>query len=85
MLQKPQAVHPWLNLALGGPMLAQVRGTTIYFDIEGAGLVPDGPTMRERPAAMVIHGGPGSDHTRFKPGMSPLADVMQLIYFDHRG
>jgi len=66
-------------------MLAQVRGTTIYFDIAGAGLVPDGPRMRERPVAMVIHGGPGGDHTGFKPAMSPLADVMQLIYFDHRG
>lgn len=66
-------------------MLAHVRGTTLYFDVEGAGLVPDGPTMRERPAALVIHGGPGGDHAGFKPAMSPLADVMQLIYFDHRG
>ncbi len=66
-------------------MLAQVRDTTLYFDVEGAGLEPDGPTMRERPVAMVIHGGPGGDHTGFKPAMSPLADTMQLIYFDHRG
>jgi len=66
-------------------MLAAVRGTTLYFDVEGAGLVPDGPAMRERPAAMVIHGGPGGDHTGFKPAMSPLADAMQLVYFDHRG
>lgn len=66
-------------------MLAHVRGTTLYFDVEGAGLVPDGPTMRERPAALVIHGGPGGDHSGFKPAMSPLADAMQLIYFDHRG
>jgi len=66
-------------------MLAEVRGTTIYFDVEGAGLVPEGPTMRERPVAMVIHGGPGGDHTGFKPAMSPLTDAVQLIYFDHRG
>jgi len=66
-------------------MLAEVRGTTIYFDVEGTGLVPDGPTMRERPVAMVIHGGPGGDHTGFKPAMSPLTDAVQLIYFDHRG
>ena len=66
-------------------MLAAIRGTTLYFDVEGAGLVPDGPTMRERPAAMVIHGGPGGDHSGFKPAMSPLAAAMQLIYFDHRG
>ena len=66
-------------------MFASVRGTRIYFDVEGAGLVPDGPTMRERKVAMVIHGGPGGDHSGFKPSMSPLAARMQLVYFDHRG
>ena len=66
-------------------MHATIRDTTLYFDIEGAGLVPDGATMRERPAAMVIHGEPGGDHTGFKPAMSPLANAMQLVYFDHRG
>jgi len=66
-------------------MFAAVRGTRLYFDVEGAGLVPDGPTMRERPAAFLIHGGPGGDHSGFKPSMSPLAGRMQLVYFDHRG
>ena len=66
-------------------MFAAVRGTQIYFDVEGMGLVPAGPVMRERPAAMVIHGGPGSDHSGFKPSFSPLTAAMQLIYFDHRG
>lgn len=66
-------------------MRAAVRGTQIYFDVEGAGLVPDGPAMREWPAALVIHGGPGSDHTGFKPAFSPLSSRMQLVYFDHRG
>ena len=66
-------------------MRASLRGTEIYFDVEGAGLVPDGPTMREKPVAFVIHGGPGGDHTGFKPGLSPLAERMQLVYFDHRG
>ena len=66
-------------------MFAAVRGTRIYFDVEGMGLVPDGPAMRERPSAMLIHGGPGSDHSGFKPSFSPLAARMQLVYFDHRG
>ena len=66
-------------------MYAAVRGTRIYFDVEGAGLVPDGPVMRERPVAMVIHGGPGGDHSGFKPSFSALAQRMQLVYFDHRG
>ena len=66
-------------------MFATLRGTRLYFDIEGAGLVPDGPRMREKPAAFIIHGGPGGEHTGFKPAMSPLAEDMQLVYFDHRG
>lgn len=66
-------------------MRAKIRDTEIYFDIEGMGLVPDGPTMREKPVAMVIHGGPGGDHSGFKPFYSPLAERMQLVYFDHRG
>ena len=66
-------------------MFAAVRGTRLYFDVEGAGLVPDGPTMLERPAAFLIHGGPGGDHSGFKPSMSPLAGRVQLVYFDHRG
>ena len=66
-------------------MHAAIRGTRIYFDIEGSSLVADGPQMRERPAAFVIHGGPGGDHSGFKPGMGVLADRLQLVYFDHRG
>ena len=66
-------------------MRASIRGTEIYFDIEGMGLVPDGSRMRERPVAFVVHGGPGGDHSGFKPGWSALTDSMQLVYFDHRG
>jgi proline iminopeptidase len=66
-------------------MRARIRGTEIYFDVEGMGLVPEGARMVERPVAFVIHGGPGGDHTGFKPGLGPLAERMQLVYFDHRG
>jgi proline iminopeptidase len=57
----------------------------LYIDVEGLGLVPDGPTMRERPVVLVLHGGPGFDHTSFKPRFGTLADVAQLIYVDQRG
>jgi proline iminopeptidase len=66
-------------------MRARIRDTEIYFDVEGAGLVPDGARMKEKPVAFVIHGGPGADHTSFKPSFSPLSQKMQLVYFDHRG
>jgi pimeloyl-ACP methyl ester carboxylesterase len=31
------------------------------------------------------HGGPGYDHSGFKPAFSCLADVAQIVYYDHRG
>jgi proline iminopeptidase len=66
-------------------MRAKIRDTEIYFDIEGAGLVRDGLRWRSQPATFLIHGGPGADHTSYKPSFSPLSQKMQLIYFDHRG
>ena len=49
-------------------MRARIRDTEIFFDVEGAALVPDGPRMVERPVAFLLHGGPGGDHSGFKPG-----------------
>lgn len=66
-------------------MKARLRDTAIYFDIDGAGLIADGATMYEKPAAFVIHGGPGSDHTGFRAPLAPLTEKLQLVYFDHRG
>ena len=66
-------------------MRAKIRDTEIYFDIEGAALIPDGDRMQEKPIAFVIHGGPGADHTSYKPTFSPLSQKLQLVYFDHRG
>ncbi len=66
-------------------MKASIRGVEIYFDVDGAGLVPEGSEMKERPAAFVLHGGPGADHTSYKPGLTPLTEIMQLVYIDHRG
>src|SRR5256885_11566577 len=65
-------------------MRAKVRDTELYFDVEGPGLVA-GEVIREKPVGFAIHGGPGSDHTGLRIGFSPLADRLQIIYFDHRG
>jgi proline iminopeptidase len=60
-------------------------GVRLFVDIEGAGLVPDGAVMREKPSLILLHGGPGYDHSSFKPIFSQLADVAQIVYVDHRG
>lgn len=57
----------------------------LFVDVEGAGLVPDGSAMREKPTLLLLHGGPGYDHSGFKPVFSQLADVAQIVYVDHRG
>ena len=66
-------------------MRVLVNGVRLFFDVEGAGLVPDGAAMREKPTLLLLHGGPGFDHSIYKPRFSALADVAQVIYLDHRG
>ncbi len=66
-------------------MHVTVNGARLYFDVEGLGLVPDGKTMRQRPTLVLLHGGPGFDHSGFKPAFSALTDIAQVVYLDHRG
>lgn len=66
-------------------MFVQINGAKLYFDVEGMGLVPNGPEMRANPTLVLLHGGPGFDHTIYKPAFSALADIAQIIYLDHRG
>ena len=62
-----------------------VNGVRLFFDVEGGRLVPDGPAMREKPTLLLLHGGPGLDHSIYKPAFSGLSDVAQVVFLDHRG
>jgi pimeloyl-ACP methyl ester carboxylesterase len=66
-------------------MHVTVNGLKLFFDVRGAKLVPEGPLMRERPTVLMLHGGPGADHTHYLPAWGPLSDIAQVIYLDHRG
>jgi proline iminopeptidase len=67
-------------------MRLEVNQTRLWFDVEGAALVPDGSEMRPRPTVVLVHGGPGSyDHSYFKPEFSRLAEEAQVVYLDLRG
>ena len=57
----------------------------LFVDIEGAALVPDGAKMHAKPTLILLHGGPGYDHSSFKPLFSQLADIAQVVFVDHRG
>lgn len=65
-------------------MFAAINGTKIYFDVEGSGYIPVGPRMIKKPVLFAVHGGPGSDHSDFKPWLTPLAEDYQIVYLDQR-
>ncbi|MEP7214793.1 MAG: alpha/beta hydrolase, partial [Anaerolineaceae bacterium] len=66
-------------------MRVEVNGVKLFFDVEGARLVPDGGVMREKPTLILLHGGPGLDHSSYKPAFSQFTDIAQVVYIDHRG
>src|ERR1700759_816944 len=66
-------------------MFIEVNGARLYVDVENSGLVPDGNRMREKPTLLLLHGGPGFDHSGFKPAFSELANTVQVVYLDLRG
>jgi pimeloyl-ACP methyl ester carboxylesterase len=41
--------------------------------------------METVPTLVLLHGGPGFDHSAFKPYFSGLTDALQVVYYDHRG
>lgn len=66
-------------------MRVLVGDTHLFFDVEGAGWVVEGPTLKRRPTLLLLSGGPGFDHTVFKPSFSQLGEVAQVVYLDFRG
>ena len=66
-------------------MKIQVNGINLFFDTEGVSLRASGNVMREVPTVILLHGGPGADHSIYKPDFTALTDVAQVIYLDHRG
>ncbi len=62
-----------------------VNGVRLFFDTVGAKLDPRGAAMHEKPTLLMLHGGPGADHSHYRPDWDALADVAQIVYLDHRG
>ncbi|HLW69106.1 MAG TPA: alpha/beta hydrolase [Candidatus Binataceae bacterium] len=52
------------------PVLLMVK---LFFDVEGPKLRPDRSTMRQMPTLLLLHGGPGFDHSGFKPAFAEMA------------
>ncbi len=52
-----------------------VNGTELYVDVRGAG----------SSTVVVLHGGPGFDHSYLRPWLDPLGEDHRLVYLDLRG
>jgi len=63
----------------------KVNGVKLFFDVEGLKLRPDGQQMRQVPTLLLLHGGPGFDHSGFKPAFAQMTAVAQVVYLDLRG
>ncbi|AEF83110.1 alpha/beta fold hydrolase [Leadbettera azotonutricia] len=66
-------------------MYARVNGIKLFFDVDGKELEPEGNAMKRKPVCFILHGGPGDDHSSYKPALDPLTKYMQLVYIDFRG
>lgn len=66
-------------------MRVQAGDVRLFFDVEGVKLAIAGPSMLERPTVLMLHGGPGIDHSSLRAVGAQLADIAQVIYLDHRG
>jgi len=66
-------------------MKVDIGDARLFVDIDGFALVPDGTRMTERPVILLVHGGPGFDHTIQKAFARRLTDFAQVICYDQRG
>src|SRR5579859_1189536 len=65
-------------------MRIHVNGTELYFEVVGGELEP-AENFRQRPTMVILHGGPGFDHTYLRPWLDPVSETAQLLYVDLRG
>jgi proline iminopeptidase len=72
MARKRTAKHPTALRVRDGFIAG--AGARIYYKTLGHGL-----------PLLVLHGGPGADHTDFLPALKPLARHCQLVLIDERG
>jgi proline iminopeptidase len=75
----------WCALAILGAQTAP----TVYVQQEGFvdahGVLIYYKSLGQGPPLMIVHGGPGADHTYFLPYLLPLARTHRLIFIDERG
>ena len=66
-------------------MFVKVGSARLFFDMVGEGLNAATSDVVQRPTLILLHGGPGYDHSTLRPYFDRYSDTHQLIYLDHRG
>ena len=66
-------------------MRISLGDVSLWFDVSGPSVIPQGDTTVERTVLVAVHGGPGLDHLTVKSALGPLAEDFQVLYFDLRG
>jgi proline iminopeptidase len=66
-------------------MFLDVGSARLFFDVIGESLDASTADMALRPTLILLHGGPGYDHSTLRPYFDRYSDTHQLIYLDHRG
>lgn len=66
-------------------MRVDLGDVSLWFDVSGPSVLPRDDTTVERPTLVAVHGGPGTDHVNMKEGLGPLAEDLQVLYYDQRG
>lgn len=67
-------------------MRIDVGDAELFFDVEGAKVVAAEDAWVDRPTVVLLHAGPGADHSLYKDIVGPrLAEIAQVVYLDQRG
>jgi proline iminopeptidase len=66
-------------------MRINLGDASLWLDVSGPSVIPQGDTTLERPTLVAVHGGPGLDHINLKARLAPLTDHVQVVYYDQRG
>ena len=66
-------------------MYINVGSARLFFDVVGESLSTTTAEMVKRSTLILLHGGPGYDHSTLRPYFDRYSDTYQLIYLDHRG
>ncbi len=65
-------------------MYVDLGDARLFFDTVGAQFAPEPDRMVARPTLIVLHAGPGFDHSTMRPFFDRFADTHHVLYLDHR-